>query len=891
MSDSRIFETTFFLLLMLRSCCFILFLFITHVAAAQQQYELNSGWKCRKAGDVTLNGAELSAGSSPLHGWMPATVPGTVLTTLLNNKLVPDPFFGMNNELIPDIYTAGSAYYTYWFVNDFIEPPYGHDPGDRVYLDFRGVNYSFDVYLNGHKLNDRPETGMFLRTSFDITALLSRNDSNRLAVIVYPPQPAGNPNGGQGGDGMIAHNITNQFTAGWDWIPPIHDRNTGIWDKVFIRRTGVVHLENTHVVTTVPGKRNVNGKQRPAFITITTEIENTSDSETIKTVLKCEVAGKTVNETVTLEPHIMQEVTLPEIQIDDPKLWWPNGYGAQDLYPVKLSACAFKEEQDEEEMNIGIRQITTRWNAHTQSREICVNGQKIFVKGGNWILTDAMLRLDSERYDNEIRMHRDMNLNLIRVWGGGITERPEFYNACDKYGLLVMQDFWVSGDCNGRWYDPLKAEDTNARRSYPDDHRLFITALEDQIKMLRNHPSLAIWCGGNEIRPPADVLQALKDTLLPRLDGTRYFFEFSNDDSMSLHGGDGPYVIQDDRYFWQHRSFPFNSEIGSVGLGDKESLDRIMPLANMSVPHYAPEQQKWITDSVWDYHHYTGYDSVIEAYGHAKDITDFTRKAQLVNYNQYRALEEGAAAKMWSWYTGIIIWKTQNPWSAMKGQMYDCYLDQNACLYGTAEGAKPVHIMYDPVAKSAMVVNNRFLPCGLTMEARAYTHSGTAIPIWTCDTTIPASTSVTVHRFGRQTDSLAAKEGVFLYLCLRNRATNETVDENIYWLPDSKGLYSGLGQMPAATISITARAISSDSTEVTMSNAAGGTLAFFNRISLVDAITKKRILPAFYSDNYITVLPGTKRKVTIACKTETTAQRIVCVEGMNVGRTYVQLTK
>ncbi len=128
---------------------------------------------------------------------------------------------------------------------------------------------------------------------------------------------------------------------------------------------------------------------------------------------------------------------------------------------------------DEKEVTTGIREIQTKWNSRTRSREVLVNGQKIFIKGGNWIISDAMLRFSTERYDAEVRFHRDMNLNLIRIWGGAITERPEFYNACDKYGILVFQDFWMSGDCNGKWLDPMKKEDQWTRRKYPDNHKLF----------------------------------------------------------------------------------------------------------------------------------------------------------------------------------------------------------------------------------------------------------------------------------------------------------------------------------------------------------------------------------------------------------------------------------
>jgi len=740
----------------------LLLLCFTHPLFAQQQYELNSGWRCIRASSINKNGEQVSRPAYALNSWMPAVVPGTVLTSLLYNKVIPDPYYGMNNKTIPDIYNAGRSYYTYWFAKDFTELV---SADDKAWLIFRGINCSYDVYINGHKVNDVADSGMYLRHSYDITPYLASDGHNRLAVIVYPPNPVGNPNGGQGGDGTIAHSITNQYAAGWDWIQPIHDRNTGIWDKVFIKKTKQVYIEHTHVITEVPGKRDPEGTQKPAIIRVSAEAENFSD-ETIVGVLQCELEGEVHSVKVKLGPQTSQLIEFPAIILDRPKLWWPNGYGPQNLYKLTVKFLINnKVVSDEEQVSFGVRELNAVWNTHTKSREMHVNGQKIFIKGGNRIVSDAMLRFSEERYDAELRFHKDMNLNLIRVWGGGITERPEFYDACDKYGLLVMQDFWVSGDCNGQWYDSLKLQDTLTRRNYPDNHRLFLESLEDQVKMLRNHPSLAIWCGGNEIRPPADILVPLRDSLLPQLDGTRFFFEYSNDDSMSYQSGDGPYTIQPDSLFWSHRSFPLNSEVGSVGLGDYESLQRFIPKENLVVPFYDKKTSKWIVDSVWQYHKYTGYDSVIEAYGHASDAREFAMKAQLVNYNQYRALIEGFSAHMWDWYTGVIIWKTQNPWTALVGQMYDVYLDPNACLYGLAEGSKPLHIMYDMVHKSVMVVNNDFKPTDkLRMSAKAYDFNGNEITLGGSYFTAPANKSKTLTHFSKTLDTWTKSAGAFLYL-------------------------------------------------------------------------------------------------------------------------------
>ena len=428
---------------------------------AQSQYELNSGWACANVSDVTVKGEALSSPTYGLKGWLPATVPGTVLTTLLNNKLVPDPFYGMNNERIPDIYTTGRDHYTYWFVKDFSEAAPAAD--GQVWLHFRGVNDGCDIYLNGHRLNATTHYGTYIRHSYNITPFLAKDGKNRLAVIVYPPVIVGNPNGGQGGDGTIAKNVGPQYTAGWDWIQPMRDRNTGIWDKVTIEKTGAVNVSNPHVVTLVPGPRWPDAKQAPATIKVSAELDNAT-AKSIAGTLRYTIGGVTVSSKVTLAPKAHTEVQLPDLELKDPKLWWPAGYGPQHLYQSKVEFVENNKVDDTEEITVGVREIRTFWNTHTRSRELSVNGQNIFIKGGNWITSDAMFRFTDERYDAEVRFHRDMNLNLIRIWGGSLTERPEFFKACDKYGMLVFQDFWMSGDCNGRWVDPMKKEDQWTRR-------------------------------------------------------------------------------------------------------------------------------------------------------------------------------------------------------------------------------------------------------------------------------------------------------------------------------------------------------------------------------------------------------------------------------------------
>ncbi len=859
---------------------FIIAVFSAQPIFAQNSYELNSGWRCKNIKDVNVGGLELSNPKQLINSWVPATVPGTVLTTLLNNKKVPDPFYGMNNEKISDIYNTGNDYYTYWFVKDFTEIARGDD---LVWLKFRGINYKADVFLNGKKLTPTPIEGMFLRSEFNITKILSKNGKNKLAVIVYPPDFPGNPNGGQGGDGTIAKNLTTHYTAGWDWIQPMRDRNTGIWDKVTIEKTKGINLKNPHIVTLVPGKRLPNEKQAPVTLKVSVEAENPTD-KTISGVLKYQISGVSVTQTANIPAHSTKEIQFSDLTFSNPKLWWPNGYGAQNLYNLNINFVKGKKILDSEKLKIGIRQIDNIWNEQTKSMGAFVNGQLIFIKGGNWIISDAMLRFTDARYDAEIRYHKDMNLNLIRVWGGALLERPEFYSACDKYGLLVFQDFWFSGDCNGRWADPKKKDDQATRREYPDNHQLVLSAMEDQIKMVRNHASLAFWCGGNEITPPDDILNPLKNDILPRLDGTRILFDFSNSDKMSLGGGDGPYSIQNINSFWATKTFPYNSEVGSVGVGDYVSLQRFIPEQNLIAP-----QGKQV-DSVWEYHTYIGYDNHIDVYGRAKGAKDFAMKAQLVNYNQYRALMEGFSNQMWNWYTGSIIWKTQNPWTALRGQMYDYYLDPNACLYGLRKGAEPFHIMMNPLDSMVTVVNNGFkAEAKLKVEAKVIDMAGKAYSYFQPLNSIEPSSVKPFFSLKDLLKKLDKKEGVFISLRILN-TIDAILSDNLYWLPAKDGNYEGLQKIKVANLKAEAHFISKNKVAIKLSNFKSNPVAFFNRVALIDTKTGKRILPCFYDDNYVSVLPG-ESKAVMAEFTGKPTNIAVEIYGWNVAKQKIAVGK
>jgi mannosylglycoprotein endo-beta-mannosidase len=306
-----------------------------------------------------------------------------------------------------------------------------------------------------------------------------------------------------------------------------------------------------------------------------------------------------------------------------------------------------------------------------------VNGQPVFIRGGNWILSDGLLRLTKKRYMADIKFHADMNFNMLRCWGGGLAERPDFYHYCDLYGLLVScetlkclcfrivssfngsnstqvwQEFWITGDVDGRG---IPVSNPNG----PLDHDLFLLCARDTIKLLRNHASLALWVGGNEQVPPYDINTALKsylklhplftsakstDSTDPSkyMDGTRAYVQGSMWDGFADGKGnftDGPYEIQNPEDFFKNTfyKYGFNPEVGSVGVPVAATIRATMPPEGWSIPIFKKNSNGYVEEvpnPIWEYHKYIPYSKPskvhdqILIYGYPKNLDDFCEK---VNY-------------------------------------------------------------------------------------------------------------------------------------------------------------------------------------------------------------------------------------------------------------------
>ncbi len=849
-----------------------------------QEIPLTGGWRMKMASEVAADGSQLTLSEPDMAGWLIATVPGTVLTTLINNKVMPDPYFGLNNATIPDVYTEGRDYYTYWFFTRFSTESL--DSTKQVWLNFRGINYFAEIWLNGRHVNVNRHEGMFLREKYNITPYLNRVGSNRLAVLVEPPANPGNPNGGQGGDGMIGRDATMQFTAGWDWVQPVRDRNTGIWDKVSIEVTGDADIRNSFARTRVPGARLPGELQDPAFVTFSAEIENPTD-KIIEGDALISFLGRKEKKKLKLEPFSTVTVTFNEIKVTDPRIWWPNGIGQPSLYPAVITfETRDKVELDREDFMFGFREAGSYFDDKTGSRVFTINGQKLFIRGANWIASDALLRLSAERYDAEVKMHAEMNMNMIRVWGGSIFERPEFYDACDRNGILVWQDLWITGDCNGRWPDPSKNESQERRREYPDNDSLFLRSLEDQMRMTRNHPSLYLICGGNEFPPPPGLDTVVKKAV-DNLGGLWVYLDESTSPDLikNTKGGtaDGPYIIQEPLWFFTEKGFPFNPEIGSVGMPNIETLKKIMEEKDLVPPNGDT------VNEVWKYHKYLGYGDMISSMGEVSDLKDFVTRAQIAGYDQYRSLVEGHNSHMWDWYTGVLVWKSQNPWPALKGQFYDWFLDQNAGFYGYKHGASPIHLQFNPVDSAVYVVNATPKERkGVRLEALLADENGRQIWKKAQDGSVPANSVVKLWDVDlRGTPALMH----ILRLRITYVSTGLPMDDNTYWLPYNDDR-TALTKLPEARV--VGQMMKSNNGKFTIDLAnSGGVAAFFVRMKVIRDADKEIVTPVFFDDNYIVLLPGERKSIIVDTSMLTEENKhtplLLHLEGMNLPALMIRL--
>jgi hypothetical protein len=821
--------------------------------------EVSSGWQLQDAAKVSQSGDALSQPGFAAQGWYAATVPGTVLTSLVNDGVYPEPLYGENNR--PDKIPESLCRTPYWYRTVFTVPKsYSHH---QAWLNFDGINYAAEIWVNGKQIGTMK--GAFIRGTFDITSVVKPGKQAVLAVLVSPQPHPGVPHehtirNGMGLNGGITaiDGPTFLSTIGWDWIPAIRDRDTGIWRKVYLSASGPVVVKNPQVTTDVSLP-----KLDSADVSIKATVENVSDKPQ-KGALKGSFGGIRLEQDVELAPRSSTVVSLPLQHVNNPKLWWPNGYGEPNLYKLHLSFEIKKNISDSQDLSFGIRKITYSV-PDAENLTVSVNGVRIFIRGGDWGLDEAMKRIPRERLEAEIRMHKMANMNLIRNWVGQSTNE-DFYELCDKYGILLWDEF----------FQPNPSDGPN-----PTDLPTYMANVRDKILRFRNHPSIAIWCARNEGYPPKEIDDELRP-MMAELDPNRLY----QPSSTAGHGvfSSGPYHWRTPRefYVFQHA---FKTEIGSVSIPTIESIHGMMP------------QKDWeIINDDWAEHDFARgasggdtYRDVVEArYGKLANLADFVRKAQLANYEAFRAMYEGRNAKLFNPSTAIITWMSNPAQPSFVWQIYHHDLEPNSSLFAVEKAGELQHIQLNEGNGDIQVINN--LPTALT-NATAH------ISIYNLDGSVPYQ-----HDFAvTAAPSVATSLGVvawpanlspvyFVKLDLHD-GSGKLLSSNFYWraLPDHQDDLAALNQLSTVTLDAKVERHDADGKcllSVTLHNP-GAQVALMTHLQLRHQHSGERVLPVFYSDNYVSLVPNETKTISIEASDADLKGDVplVVVDGWNIAVT------
>jgi hypothetical protein len=822
---------------------------------------LSSGWQLQDAAKVPQDGSQVAAPGFNAAGWYTATVPGTVLTTLVNNHVYPEPLYGENNR--PEIIPENLARTSYWY-RALVDVP-GSYKGRHVWLNFEGINYSATVWVNGSQVGVM--RGAFSRGTFDISPQVRPGKPAVVAVLITPEPHPGVPiehtiHNGVGKNGGITaiDGPTFLSTIGWDWIPGIRDRDSGIWQKVFLSATGPVLIKDPLVTTDLPLPRTDS-----ADVAVLTTVENVSD-QTIKGVLSGSIENLTFQRSVELAPHSKQQVSFdpkstPVLHIDHPRLWWPNGYGAPNLYKIHLSFKQGGQISDTKDFDFGVRKISYTVPG-TDNLTISVNGVPVFIRGGNWGLDEAMKRIPRERLEAQIHMHQLANMNLIRNWVGQSTSE-DFYELCDKYGILIWDEFFQPNPNDG---------------PDPEDRDTYVANVREKILRFRNHPSIAVWCARNEGFPPKELDDILRK-LMAELEPTRLYQSSSTDG----HGvrSHGPYYWRTPREYYKVTDDFFKTETGSMSVPTLESIHGMMP------------QKDWeVINDDWAEHDMAkgaqrGNEypvTLASRYGKIANLADFVRKAQLANYEAFRAMYEGRNAQLFHPTTAVITWMSDPAQPSFVWQIYHYDLEANSSLFAVMHAGEITHIQFNEATGELQVVNN--LPQPLTdvvAHVSVYNLDGSlAYQHETKLTAAPdAATSLGPIEFP---DTLSSVH--FLKLELDDN-TGKPISSNFYWrsLPEHPDDLTDLNKLPTVTLQGQVELKDDDGKRlvtVTLHNPTTS-IALMTHLQLRRR-SGERILPAYYSDNYISLVPNETRTVTI--EADLTAFKgedaMVMLDGWNV---------
>ncbi|MDL2256967.1 discoidin domain-containing protein [Bacteroidales bacterium OttesenSCG-928-I14] len=689
------------------------FILVMPTLKASDFYSLNSDnnvlWKVYPVKSLTQSASKISEVGFDVSGWINSTVPGTWYVDYINAGLEANPDFGDN------IYKVDESKYNqaFWYRTE-VDIPKSFDK-DRIYLHFENVNKEGTFYFNGKQLGK--VKGHSLRSKYDVTDKV-KEGKNVILVRVDIPDVRNHREPTWALDTWANFAMPSfMASASWDWMPYVPGLNCGITGDIYFTNTNSVSLSDSWV------RSELTTKNSSAHLSVQTTLINSSEA-TVSGTLKGVLMPGNIEFSKVINLEAKEEVIIvldkdefSQLTIVEPSLWWPNGYGEPNLYTCSLEFLVDDKVSDKEELSFGIKKY--EYKKENGAFTLYVNGSKVLLRGGNWGMTEYLQRSRGDEYDTRIKLHQDMNYNMIRLWTGCVTD-DEFYEYCDKYGIMVWDDFWFHG------------------KLFAPDEDVFMSNAIDKIKRLRNHPCVAVWCGANEGVPGGEEGKGIDLKLKEAVrdyDGNDRHYQTSSNSGGGLSGS-GWWVNQHPKTYFDGPASAGGGDWGGAGTWAlRTEIGTATFTTFESFKEFMPVEDWWPKNEMWNKHffgsqagtantdHY--FNTVNQNYGSSKEIDEFCEKSQYLNMEVMKAIYEGWNDNMWNNATGVLIWMSQSAYPSFVWQTYDYYYDATGAYWGAKKACEPLHIQWNHSNNSVKVINTTLNDyTGLKAKATVYNLDG-----------------------------------------------------------------------------------------------------------------------------------------------------------------------
>lgn len=823
---------------------------------------LKNNWYIQSSGKINEGGKTISQSAYKPEKWYPATVPSTVVGTLVDNKVYADPYYGTNFDSLPGYKKSGkkelnerNPFEVPWWYRTVFKLP-ADFKGKHTWLKFHSINYRANIWLNGHLVSDTASIeGAYRLYNLAITDFALPGDNNCLALEIFPPRG-------------------KDLTITWsDWNPTPPDRGMGVWYDVTIQSTGPVSIENSHVIT------NLNlPSVDTAKLTISADITN-SEGKRVSGILSGKIGNIKFSQEVTLYANERRIVTFSadkfrELVISHPRLWWPHTVGPQNLYDLALTFETQGAISDSRKTRFGIREITSWMNTFDgkRTRVFQVNGKNIVIRGGGYV-QDLFLRPSNERIDADIRYAKHMNLNALRM------EAPRgsdyLFDKCDEEGILIMVG-WMCGSPWEVWKTWTDHTADIAEKSW-----------QDQIVHLRNHPSVFDWLYGSDTYPPA-AIEKRYIKVIEEFDRTRPFQSSATQAASEIAGYTGLYMgpypkvySYEPPSFW-YGKLEFNTEAGPAG-------EQIPPIESMR--KMMPGNDLWPISNSWNMRlRKPFYPDAREAldtrYGNPTGVEEYCIKSQVLQYESSKAMFEAFAGNKYR-SSGIIYWMINSSWPTMYWQLYDYYLNPNGAFYGTKIACEPLHIQYSYRDSNIYIVNGFY---------KEFKNLKSLVKLYNFNLEEKYSNEVRVNIASDESKKVITPDWpkdlsnvYFLKLELKD-ASNQLISSNFYWLSskgDKKADFTDLAKLPQVNLKYSVSPLKKTGGKCILTleiENSSSSLAFSINPKIIKSVSKEMVLPVFWDDNYFSLLTKEKRtlKVEFYAKDLNGEVPLLQVDGWNI---------